>query len=75
MKKYRTKKTTQMTPLSCGACGGKMFHIEADDDDSATSFVFECTHCHSTTIYKIETPTMGRYWGDGSEGITCFFGQ
>jgi hypothetical protein len=61
------------TKMSCGACGWEEFNIEADNDDSPTVLVFECTKCHSTTVYKINTPTMRRDWGDNSEGVTCFF--
>ncbi len=58
--------------MSCGNCGGKLFNIEADDSDSPTVLVFECIHCHSTTIYRNEIPRMQQLWGDASEGVTCF---
>lgn len=61
------------TKMSCGACGWEMFNIEADHDGFPTVLVFECARCHSTTVYRIEIPRMERNWGDGSDGVTCFF--
>jgi len=66
------KKTRQM---SCGACGGKEFHVRADNPHSATILVIECLKCKSTSIYTTEIPKMVQDWGENSDGVTCFMGK
>lgn len=60
---------TNVKPMGCGNCGGKLFRMFFEEGKRDQALLAECEKCKSVSIITVEMPTLKIDWGEGAEGI------